>query len=62
MKVDYGKVADKVKFWKKTIESVKDFTGSSPPAVFVGRAFYPKVYVGILAPPQHQANLPRRTS
>lgn len=54
MKVDYGKVADKVKFWKSVIENVKDFTGNSPPAVFVGRAFYPKIYVGILAPPQHQ--------
>lgn len=54
MKVDYSKVVDKVKFWKQVIENVKDFTGSSPPAVFVGRAFYPKVYVGILSPPQHQ--------
>ena len=55
MKVDYSKVADKVKFWKSVIENVKDFSGSSPPAVFVGRAFYPKVYVGILAPP-HQTS------
>ncbi len=54
MKVDYSKVADKVKFWKQVIENAKDFTGSSPPAVFVGRAFYPKIYVGILSPPQHQ--------
>ncbi len=54
MKVDYSKVADKVKFWKQIIENAKDFTGSSPPAVFVGRAFYPKIYVGILSPPQHQ--------
>jgi hypothetical protein len=56
MKVDYSKVADKVKFWKQVIENAKDFTGSSPPAVFVGRAFYPKVYVGILAPTTQQSN------
>jgi hypothetical protein len=54
MKVDYSKVADKVKFWKSVIENVKEFSGSSPPAVFVGRAFYPKIYVGILAPPNQQ--------
>jgi len=54
MKVDYSKVADKVKFWKSIIENAKDFSGSSPPAVFVGRAFYPKIYVGILAPPNQQ--------
>jgi hypothetical protein len=54
MKVDYSKVADKVKFWRAVIENAKDFTGSSPPGIFVGRAFYPKIYVGILAPPQHQ--------
>jgi hypothetical protein len=56
MKIDYSKVLDKVKFWKKTIENVKNFTGSSPPAIFVGRAFYPKVWVGILAPPMHSEN------
>jgi hypothetical protein len=44
---------DKVKFWKSTIESSKDFTGTSPPAVFVGRFGYPKVFVGVLAPPVH---------
>jgi hypothetical protein len=56
MKIDYSKVLDKIKFWKKTIENVKNFTGSSPPALFVGRAFYPKVWVGILAPPAHVEN------
>jgi hypothetical protein len=56
MKIDYTKVLDKVKFWKTTIENVKNFTGSSPPAIFVGRAFYPKVWVGILAPPMHSEN------
>ncbi len=54
MKVDYSKVADKMKFWKQVIENVKDFTGTSPPSLFVGKWQYPKVYVGILAPPQHQ--------
>ncbi len=53
MKIDYSKYADKIKFWKKTIESTKSFVGSSPPSVFVGRAFYPRVFVGILSPPSH---------
>ncbi|MDI6798769.1 MAG: hypothetical protein QMD12_02115 [Candidatus Aenigmarchaeota archaeon] len=56
MKVDYGKVIDRVKFWKRVIESAKDFVGTSPPALFVGRAWYPRVYVGILAPPTQQEN------
>jgi len=56
MKIDYSKVIDRVKFWKKVIESAKDFTGTSPPSLFVGRAWYPKVYVGILAPPTRQEN------
>jgi len=53
MEVDYSKVLDKVKFWKSVVESAKNFTGTSPPSIFVGKAFYPKVYVGILAPPMH---------
>lgn len=53
MKVDYSKLADKVKFWRKIVESAKDFTGTSPPSIFVGRSFYPKVFVGILSPPVH---------
>jgi hypothetical protein len=56
MKIDYSKVLDKVKFWKEVIENAKSFTGSSPPALFVGRAFYPKIWVGILAPPTHVEN------
>lgn len=56
MKVDYSKVLDKIKFWKKIVENAKDFTGTSPPGLFVGKAWYPKVYVGILAPAQHQEN------
>jgi len=56
MKIDYDKVKNRIKFWKEVVENVKDFTGTSPPGLFVGRAWYPKVYVGILAPPQHQKN------
>jgi hypothetical protein len=37
------------------IEATKDFTGSSPPSIFVGDFGYPQVNVGILAPPQQQA-------
>jgi hypothetical protein len=54
MEVDYSKVMDKVKFWKAAIEAAKDFTGTTPPALFVGRFGYPKVNIGILAPPVHQ--------
>lgn len=54
MEIDYSKVMDKVRFWKSAIENAKDFTGTSPPSVFVGRHNYPKVFVGVLAPPVHQ--------
>lgn len=54
MEVDYSKALDKVKFWKSVIEGSKEFTGTSPPSVFVGRFGYPKVYVGVLAPPIQQ--------
>lgn len=53
MEIDYSKVMDKVKFWKAAIESAKDFTGTSPPALFIGRHGYPKVFVGVLSPPIH---------
>lgn len=56
MQVDYSKYADKVKFWKASIENVKDFVGTSPPSVFVGRFGFPKVFVGILSPPHHDGN------
>lgn len=49
MKIDYSKFKNKIKFWKKIV-SVKDFFGSSPPSIFVGRYGYPKVYVGLLSP------------
>jgi DNA repair protein NreA len=54
VEIDYSKLMDKVRFWKHAIESSKDFSGTSPPSVFVGRFNYPKVYVGVLAPPMHQ--------
>lgn len=56
MKVDYSKYADKVMFWKNAVERSKDFTGTSPPSIFVGRHLYPKVFVGVLSPPeQHES-------
>jgi len=54
MEIDYSKVTDKVKFWKTVIEASKNFTGTSPPSVFVGSYGYPKVYMGVLSPPVHQ--------
>lgn len=52
MRIDYSKYADKVQFWKGVVESSKEFTGTSPPSIFVGRHSYPKVFVGVLSPPQ----------
>ena len=54
MRVDYSKYSDKIKFWKSAVENVKDFTGTSPPSVFIGSAFYPKVFVGVLSPPKQE--------
>ncbi|MBS3055298.1 MAG: hypothetical protein J4452_02275 [Candidatus Aenigmarchaeota archaeon] len=56
MRPEVRSILERMSYWKKTIEAAKDFTGTSPPSVFVGRAFYPKVFVGILSPPQHQEN------
>lgn len=53
MEIDYSKVMDKVKFWKATIESAKDFTGTSPPSIFCGKYGYPRIFVGVLSPPMH---------
>lgn len=39
-------------FLGKTI-NIKEFSGSSPPEVFVGRWNYPNVYTGILSPQEH---------
>ncbi|MGC8935965.1 MAG: Nre family DNA repair protein [Candidatus Methanomethylicaceae archaeon] len=35
----------------KSVIEKKEFTGSSPPSVFVGRFGYPKVFVGPMVPP-----------
>jgi DNA repair protein NreA len=50
VRVDYSKYWDRVKFWKEVIEQNDNFLGSSPPAVFVGSSFYPKVNIGVLSP------------
>lgn len=50
-------IVQRMKFWKSTIEKVKDsFFGTSPPSVFVGRYNYPRVNVGILSPPIEMKN------
>lgn len=49
-------LSDKLRFWKQTIESTKDFSGTSPPSVFVGSYGYPKVFLGILSPPMQREN------
>ncbi|MBX4196349.1 hypothetical protein KW805_02060 [Candidatus Pacearchaeota archaeon] len=36
----------------KTVK-IKEFSGSSPPEIFVGRWNYPNVYAGILSPQEH---------
>jgi hypothetical protein len=45
-----------MKYWKATIENVKNFTGTSPPSVFVGASGYPEVFMGILSPPEQKEN------
>ena len=37
----------------KTIEFGENISGASPPAIFVGRFGYPKVFAGPLIPPEH---------
>ena len=49
-------LSDKLRFWKQTIESTKNFSGTSPPSVFVGSYGYPKVFLGILSPPMQREN------
>lgn len=39
-----------------------DFSGSSPPDIFVGHAFFPNVYTGILAPPEFNENASKLSS
>jgi len=47
-------IVEKLRYWKSTIEATKDFTGTSPPSVFVGSYEYPKVFIGVLSPPVQQ--------
>ena len=54
MKIDYSRYWDRVKFWKEIVENKDAFLGSSPPAVFVGSSFYPRVNIGVLSPPTHE--------
>ena len=56
MKIDYSKHWDRVKFWKDMVEKSDSFLGSSPPAVFVGSSFYPRVNIGVLSPPSREEN------
>ncbi|MEM4513899.1 MAG: Nre family DNA repair protein [Ignisphaera sp.] len=50
----YCPITTRVHIWVKTkgLLEAKNFFGSSPPAVFVGRYGYPYVYVGPMAPPE----------
>ena len=50
------KILERMKYWKATIENVKNFTGTSPPSVFVGASGYPEVFMGILSPPEQKEN------
>jgi hypothetical protein len=50
------KILERMRYWKATIENVKDFTGTSPPSVFIGSNNYPKVFMGILSPPEQKEN------
>lgn len=53
-------IVQRLKYWKSTIEKVDDsFSGTTPPAVFVGRYNYPRVNVGILSPPIEIKNAER---
>jgi len=40
-------------FLLPNIKNIKEFSGSSPPEIFVGRHNYPNINVGILAPTTH---------
>ena len=46
-----NRLYSKIKF--KSIEVGQSISGASPPAVFVGKYNYPRVFVGPLIPPQH---------
>jgi hypothetical protein len=50
-------IIQRLNYWKNTIEKVDEsFTGTTPPAVFIGRYNYPRVNVGILSPPVEVEN------
>lgn len=44
---------DKHMFFIGKTRSIKEFSGSSPPEIFVGKWNYPNVYTGILSPQEH---------
>ncbi|MEM7827687.1 MAG: hypothetical protein QXD72_03200 [Candidatus Aenigmatarchaeota archaeon] len=46
-----NRLYSKMKF--KSVEIGESISGASPPAIFVGRHNYPRVFVGPLIPPQH---------
>ena len=44
---------DKHMFFIGKTKAIKEFSGSSPPEIFVGKWNYPNVYMGILSPQEH---------
>lgn len=44
---------DKHSFFLAKTRNIKEFSGSSPPEIFVGKWNYPNVYTGILSPEEH---------
>ena len=40
-------------FFGAATKTITEFSGSSPPEIFVGRYNYPNVYAGILSPPEY---------
>ncbi len=44
---------DKHMFFLGKTKSIKEFSGSSPPEIFIGKWNYPNVYTGILSPEEH---------
>ncbi len=46
----------KLQFYARPTKFKKDFAGSSPPGIFVGRANYPNMNVGLLSPMEESEN------
>lgn len=46
----------KVYKWKKVIENTQEFSGLSPPSIFISSVNYPRTNIGILAPPHQHEN------